>query len=540
MTVYIKKINTFLFILFLSVINNNTQPYCEDIVNNYQNFRWVDSLRHESGASAPAQDQDTTTPPIETLPTRDCGPDIGIPESVIAAANELLQQDLYLRTNPIVQRNFPIDFPIAYFLGCKAFRWQPSISFLYNQTTQGFFTHNGTFLDSYLALNNPDLIGKIDQVAFGLGTAQIFSLLRNVKIQERRAALFFTGAGFKGNWYLEAQIPVLYVAKNFHLTAEEKRALENELFSDDQEEKSEFDNFTREHLISDQIGIGDLRFYAGKNLIKKSMLNFMAGFLATLPTALPFAKGLYGTHFPKNNLNPTVNFVSLFNLALENPEQLQQEVTQLLLAALDKLSANLLQPTLGNNGHVGVGIFGDTTVEATSRLSLRTRAALEYLLPASEQRFYLKKKSRAEFESFNTDTPENCQAEIAFLQQQFINTLFPSIFNTTVFPGFIFKFNTLLTADMTSRWKFNLGYDLWWQQGEGLGKVSSGNIPRFALRPDISTKSDAFQNKIFGSIVYSKKGDIYDWCLSMYGDRTFLSSTIGKDFTLGMRFEFLF
>lgn len=498
---------------------------------------WARAIKDMNDSDTHATAPYTVKTALEIL-TKACGSDI--PDEPVIEAQALLQEDVYLRTNPINQRNFPVDYPGSYFLACSAQGWQPYISFFYNQTNKGYFTQDGTTLDSYLALDNANLIGKIDQLAFGFGAVQLFSLLSQVKIQERRGAIFLGGAGFKGPWYIEGQVPFLYVARNFSLTPEEKRALENELIFGDTDNPLELDNFTRKHLISDQLGLGDARFYLGYQLIEKASLKFLIGGLVTLPTAYPLAKGLYGTHFPKNNNVPFIDFVQLFNLAVDAPEILQQDVVKFLLAALDKLSSNLLQPYLGNNGHLGLGLFFQTAIEATTKLSFKTRTALEYLLPASERRFYLKRKNKAEFGQFNTDTPENCEKAIAFLEQQLINTLFPSVYNTTVFPGFILKFDTFLVADMTPRLKLNVGYDLWWQQQESLGKISSGEIPRYALRSDIANKSSAFQNKIFGLITYTKKGGRYDWCLSFYGDRTFLSSGIGKDFTLGMNFEFLF
>jgi hypothetical protein len=189
---------------------------------------------------------------------------------------------------------------------------------------------------------------------------------------------------------------------------------------------------------------------------------------------------------------------------------------------------------------VGLGFFAYNELRATQKLVFKTRAALEYLLPAAEKRFYLQRKNPADFARFNTDNPQNCNEDLAFLQQQLINTLFPSVCNTIVFPGFIFKFSGALEGQMTPAWKLMMGYDLWWQQKEKLGSITCSMLCKDQLETTIAIRPTAFQNKIFGGVSYAKKGKRYDWCLSLLGDRTFISSGIGKDFSIIGRFEFLF
>ena len=94
---------------------------------------------------------------------------------------------------------------------------------------------------------------------------------------------------------------------------------------------------------------------------------------------------------------------------------------------------------------------------------------------------------------------------------------------------------------MAHRWQVAIGYDLWWQQKEKLGTIKAPEPERSILRKKIATRPGAFQGKIFGSATMFKKGPQCncDWSLSLYADKTFLRSGIGKDFNIGLRFELL-
>jgi len=109
-----------------------------------------------------------------------------------------------------------------------------------------------------------------------------------------------------------------------------------------------------------------------------------------------------------------------------------------------------------------------------------------------------------------------------------------------VFPGFIFKLTNVLSAGLAkNKIQINLGHDLWWQQGEELGKIIAPPEESTRLRKDIAKRPPAFQSKLFASIIYFRRGRKYDWCFKLYGDKTFLRSGIGKDFNFGVRFELL-
>jgi len=175
---------------------------------------------------------------------------------------------------------------------------------------------------------------------------------------------------------------------------------------------------------------------------------------------------------------------------------------------------------------------------------MTTRSALEYLCPALDTRFYITKKFSQAFNAFEPYTtaegadPAQASVKLAFLNEQLINTLIPKVYQTMIYPGFIFKFTSSIDAILgkRKRWQLGLGVDLWWQDRERLGKIYATPWQINEIRTDIAVKPGAYQNKIFISTNYRGRGDDFDWCLTIYGDYTFISSGIGKDFNLALRF----
>jgi len=260
----------------------------------------------------------------------------------------------------------------------------------------------------------------------------------------------------------------------------------------------------------------------------------------TLPTAYAVKKGLYGNHFSKNAGTPELNLCKLCNL-IQNNEiiQVQEILTNFLVESLDRLSRILLETSLGNNGHVGIGPVVEYRNLVTPKLEFRTRANLEYLMPACERRFFIFKKNQADFDRLNPDGPDTYE-QLKFLEQQIVETFFPQGYNTIVLPGFIFKLTTALNGALAkNKIHIQLGQDLWWQQAEQFGRISAPEKDRERLRTDIAKRPAAFQSKIFGSVTYFRRGRKYDWCVKLYGDDTILRSGIGKDFNIGLRFELL-
>jgi len=227
-----------------------------------------------------------------------------------------------------------------------------------------------------------------------------------------------------------------------------------------------------------------------------------------------------------------------------NLEEVEEIGTEFFIDIIDRLSRILLENSTGNNGHLGLGAFVYTDVhvgdiDIMEGIRFKTRAAVEYLLPAPERRYFIRKKDPDEFDNLENPDPANAHQDIKFIQQEIINTFFPSGFDTVVYPGFLIKLTAALSGNILDRWQVMLGYDLWWQQEERLGRINTIKQERRTLRKDIARKSAAIQNKFFGSVTMFKNDVSRDWSLTLFGDVTFLQTGLGDDFNVSLRFEWL-
>lgn len=470
--------------------------------------------------------------------TRQCQDD---PPGIIRA-QLIFRTDLYKFTNPINQRSIQ-DYPEFYFYSClppvKApDGWTVRIDPFYNQTSKANYTKDGTILSSYLNINNPALLEDLSilqDLGFDIDIPQLLSIVSRILLEERRGGIMVGGVYHHKRWFFEARIPIIYQERNFQLTDIEQLQIQSLLGISIDDATMDF---AREHLIADRLGFGDTRINIWRRNFDGPELTFDSGFMMTLPTAWAYKKGLYGSHFSKNMPVPPLDLNGLLNLAGNNPPDAFVTITNFLLGALDRLSRILLESASGNNGHVGLGAFIYYDLYLSKKFNCRTRVELEYLLPILERRFYIMKKDTDALDQLENPLPENCDKDVKTLEQTIINTLFPMGYNTMVYPGLIFKMTTALSGRFLEKWKTTFGWDIWWWQREQFTRIDAPKEIRENLRVDIARKPAAFQGKVFATIGYFKSGKWCDWSLNLYGDRTLIRSGIGKDFTLGFKFEF--
>lgn len=454
-------------------------------------------------------------------------------------AQERLKNNFYLFTNPPNSRSL-LDLPqYLLHLWCLPYtKWQWYVSLFYNQTTKGNFTKNGTTIDTYLDLNNAGLLQKLEELEFGIDIPTAVELFSAFKLQERRTGFMLGGVWLKDKWYFECKAPIYYLERNFFISEEEQLAIEHFLNPEGTvAEDEEIQDQIQRRAICDHFGLGDTRFNVGRFLIDNDRMMLIIGGLATIPTAGTFASGFLGTNFEKDSDHAPFSLLELFQLGLcdeKDIDKIKAITIAFGISAYDKLAANLLQTGLGNNGHVGLGIFLEKHLKLSRKFSFKTRGELEYLLPTWEKRFYITKKfPRAFDESFrHYEDPALAINNINFLNQQLINTVIPKVYNSLIWPGLLVKFDTALCGKIGKNWEVAVGFDLYWQEKERLGDIDATPSELFNIRKDNATKPGAYQNKIFGSVNYTKKGRYYDWCISFYGDGTVVQYGVGKDFNL--------
>jgi hypothetical protein len=462
-----------------------------------------------------------------------------------------LPSDAYLFTYPTNQRSL-LDMP-QFLLHefCRSEDWQVYAALFYNQTTRVYYTDEGDTIDSYFNLNQENLIRGIDEVvqAF-LNLPSALTVFGGMRIQERRAGLMFDLYKAWGPYNVEWRTPVYYFERNFYLDPTEEELLKNSIYLDDNDSGTTDEEEINKHFFSDQFGLGDSRLLLGKYVLDAPEHQANVGGGLTLPTAIAYVKGLWGSNFGKNDWYPPFNIFQIAQLALCEPPsgrdlpQVEQITTDFLTTTIDKLSANLLQRSLGNNGHFGLLIFGEYYMQLSERARVSTRAEIEYQLPAFERRFYITKKDPAAFialEPYQDNPPDVAAVKLAFLNEQLINTLIPKVYSTRIFPGVLFKFTSALDGSLNERWRLGGGLDVWLQGKESLGTIRATVQEIYAVRLDIAKKPMAYQSKLFGSFNYSRPGGRwFDLCLQFYGDYSFLSSGIGKDFNATVKASFIF
>jgi len=455
---------------------------------------------------------------------------------------DFILEDLYLRTHGINQRSLQ-DYQHLFFRPCKSRDWQAMTQFFYNKTHKNNFTRDSVAIESYIALSNENLIQRAEDLELMINIPEVLGLFTNLKVQERRGGVMFGAFLNRDDLFFELRAPLYYLIHNLYLNQQEQDAIKNSpLFDDndpDTSDSQEARNFALQHLVSDQFGLGDTRINIFYKLVENNYFRIEAGPLFTIPTAFAFGKGLLGNHFEKTTPPPPFDWEELLCLALTDPKDvpLAREIaTNFLVGSLDALSANVLQSGMGNGGHFTIGLIYDQELTVAKHFDFKSRASVQYILPMVERRCYIQKKIASDFLDRDYTNESLADQNLAFLNQQTINTFYPLSFRTWIWPGFDLQLTTALHF-YNENLSFIFGYDLWWNQREKLGTIKAPKTIRPTLRTDIARRPGMMQHKIFGYFTYCKKGGTNDWDLSIIGDKTFLSYGIGKDFTIALRFE---
>ncbi len=495
---------------------------------------------------------------LEQLTRRMLTPEEVLTILVAVRIPELLEQNFYLRTNVLARRSLldqPLFDPSFCFKG-GPYDW--GVDLFLNKMSHAHYTKDSTSIDSYLALNDPDLITALNNTIESIQTLQpqfnfdiegILKLFQNTKVEERQlGGMFFFLASFKKQM-LRMLMPLYYFERNFFLPKEEQEAVEDEFGATTEEEQEQF---RKQHLISDKLGIGDTRVEYDVRLIKNPFTWVRGGVMLTLPTAFAWAKGLKGSTFPKPSTFPPldlsqfVDLVSDPNPSPEKQEELFEDLATFTLNALDRLSANLLDIPLGNGGHIGIGPVIRTHIDlkryVRMPLMYEGRYSLEYLLPKLNKRFFITIVDQQAFEDidfFDVDTDQEAQVLVDFLQEQVLARIFLRAFEVRVQPGIIFRWLGKLCYE-SRYWDFFLGSDVWLQAPESLGVVHALPIIRDQLSREKVRSFLMYQSKLFAGFERRFKNPTYAWYINGGVDGTISNYGIGADFSimLSIRFQF--
>jgi hypothetical protein len=149
------------------------------------------------------------------------------------------------------------------------------------------------------------------------------------------------------------------------------------------------------------------------------------------------------------------------------------------LQALDRLSTLLLEKSLGNEGHIGLGFFVKNLIYLSSNIYFSAKTHLQILLPSTENRFFKINPNQNEIDVIknleDVDGLLDAQAQVYLdqLSRILVKNFFPSSYHTRVFPGVSIQSTNQLTFERIN-WNFHLGTDTWYRSKrknrENMGK----------------------------------------------------------------------
>jgi hypothetical protein len=482
------------------------------------------------------------------------------PETINGLA--LLQKDLYTHSNLVVSRSIH-DMPL--FMQTNAgYRENYCLSVevdpFYNQTTKMYFVDSSTNIKSYVDFSSTGLAGSAiiqgqglfsQEMAQSLQTAaDILPIASNMTLEERRAGLYIRLNAYLKQWTFQFAVPVYYQERNLFISNEDQQALKNNAFlSSLSTGMSEDDARTimMKHIVSDKIGLGDMRFHALFTPYESDCTRCTLGGFVTLPTAFAFKNGLMGGSFYKHNYIPPFSLKQAFSFLCEpdvdpaRDAQVKQSAINYGLRALDHLTEILCETSLGNNGHVGIApIIECDHIFARCddiEIGILGQASLQGFLPCNEKRAYLVQNVPSNFNTRNYEDESLAKENVAFLDSELNNILFPTIIDTKVTPGLIFETNAAFTYAYSDVVKGQLGYDFWWRGDES---IAMSELVNGTYDIPVSKTAKAWQQKIFGSVETWFPFCGGDLTTRFGGDVTVASKGIGKDFTLNVLLQLVY
>ena len=463
-------------------------------------------------------------------------------------------QSLYQFTNPPVVRelhDLPTLMPFEYHCAPS---WAFSANAFFNQTRKVYFTQNSPYIGCYLNLTVPDLINLIATDEFPADNIpSVLDIVgKNLTLEERRVGAMLDVWKHYKRWIFTAALPVYLVEHNFFLSqATQNKLLELPIFTGGAGLPGlNFDNFTSQHLIRDRAGIGDLRLQVLYDCARCEDQQIQLGGQITFPTAKAAITGVVGGK-SKICRPPTINLFELLNLGLcgapesvggggdkESLLDAKELAVGYGIATLDQLAETLCDRSLGQD-HVNLGpiihiqqpVWSHNCFESSFELY----GEMKYSIPAHEVRFL---KIITPAAAFNRDYTVEADADsnLAFLDEQTTNYLFPAIVNIKTKPGLMFHTTAALNG-FWNEWEAGLGYDFWAQlkekfgrlkcQASGFGSTFDGNAGR---------KQTAYEGKIFGQAGMRLCGETFAMRFLVRGDATVHHKGIGSSFTASLNF----
>jgi len=490
-----------------------------------------------------------TMPPFEAI-------DILLDLNILA----ILQEELYLRTNPLNSRDI-LDLPIGMFDrdgSCRNNLF--GVELFLNTFDRMYFSRKCDAICCYLALTQEDLLSELDQgiegakelagKKFGLDPLAAIVLFKNGTIREHKFGFLFHGDKELKNWCFFWRLPLYYLIKHYWLTQKEQDALELAFGAGGDPETIK--KFIDDHLIADKFGFGDFRLGFDMPIHERQKFSSRIGGHLTIPTSWAIKKGLKGSYYKPLEITSRTDLYDLtgyhindiLEMVVDQNPQASAVGENLAYDILDQLSANILESSLGNGRHLGIGFFlrSKTAVNIFIKrdwahdIFYKSFISFEYLLPAIETRFFYEKIDPKLFEKRDFANEEMASDNMLFLEQQLVSRLIPYAWQATVYPGLVFRWMSKATYE-SDRWGFQAGTDMWIKTQEKICNIYATKKQIDNVEVCKARRILGYQAKILGSLFYKSRSRKRNWTVSLYVDQTFWQSGIGHDLTLSLGLE---
>jgi len=465
---------------------------------------------------------------------------------------QVLTKNFFLGTNPVQSRSL-LDLPST---GLDLtinddHCHQLLINAFYNQTTKMKYRCNSPCIGSYLNITSKDILEDLDESildSFGLNTDDVLDLMLRANpfsLQQRRAGFMINYNRRWGRGTFGLNVPFYYFERNFFLSEKEQAVIADapvfQQFGPLSSDEDTLLQYGYKNMLSDQIGFGDIRFngyYTFKDTDKQYAT---IGAVLTLPTAFALAKHVFGGKYCKTKPRPLFDLVTVASYVPPTDEQatlLKNMFFEYSTCVLHQLTANLAYTSLGNYHHVTFGPRFEYNYKIRPHWAVKLYTDIQYFCPAKEPRFYIPVKDPAEFSDAVRDYENVNLAEenLLFLSRQITDFLFPKCITTKVSPGFLVNLSAA-TWFKTKRTNIELGYNFWRQSTEKITLDCKPAIPYYVCK---GVKSGAYQNKLYARFLLKIPERCGGLHIGIYGDYTFQSFNIGKDFTLAVNTEFYY
>lgn len=497
--------------------------------------------------------------------------DLFIPSSPYKVKS-LILNDFFLQSNRLISRNIN-NYPFAlHFDYTVSEKDTFNTNLFMNGCRQKYISSTGNTLESIVDFNNQaleDILATVAELTGGvLAEASTLDLFAPGRIEERKMGGLFQYMHRNENGFFRAQVPFMYVERNLQFTKAQKDAIYNSPLVQNLaywannnsgipvSEKQLAEDF----FVVDQIGFGNVHLGGMHNIIDADRFELKLGGYLELPTEWVFKQGIKGNWYTQNNngRNPLI-MVAIDPFAVIGGTPLntaqQDMLTAFFLGTVNSMCANVLATSLGNSKHTALAVQTDFAWYPFERAYFQGYFAGQYMLPAQEQRFFIKQAGTSYTNYLATVDPLTATfsqkvAVVNGFAQELQDRLYPYAFTTQVQPGLML--NLFASVEIpVHKWHFSLGVNGWYQGRETLFDIQGTQINGpGAVFANLNSSSEilalldldaargfaAYQVKPFVQIDYHCD---HHWLttFSLYADYTVANESTGNDLTFNLTFS---